>query len=71
MKYRLPIVLLFLCVSACDMDEKGAFNWIDGHRYRLLGELGVCAKDGSPVIWQRANSKNEFSETDARADLCK
>ena len=63
-------ILVFLLFSACSTNSDGTFRWIDGHIYRNLQGGGLCAPDGSPIFWQRANSKNIFSDIDKYKNNC-
>ncbi len=41
-----------------------------GAQYRYVGGPVVCAEDGSPVRWQKANEKGEFGSLRAKAENC-
>ena len=63
-------ILVFLFLSSCSTKSDGTFNWIDGHIYRNLEGGLYCASDGSPIFWQRANSKGKFTNINNNQNTC-
>ncbi len=48
-----------LAIAGCTTD---AFNWIDGHTYRLKEGATTCLEDGSLVWFERAGPDGKFDK---------
>lgn len=70
MRKKFLYIAIILFLTSCTTKSDGTFKWIDGHIYRNLGGGTFCASDGSPIFWQRANSKGKFTNINNNQNSC-